>query len=70
MISGYMVIMLSLLVGEVSFKPTMINCNDISYTFTKPNQKYVGIKYKQKEYLTNYTDSDKLQTDIANCVSK
>lgn len=55
---------------EPNFKENIINCNDIVYTFSIPGVKYVGLYYNKKEYLTKYTDSDKLQSDIEKCVTK
>lgn len=61
---GLVVLMLSSMNGPIEFKETKLSCKEVSYTFMVEGKKYVGISADGKEYLTNYTDIDKLDTEV------
>jgi hypothetical protein len=49
---------------QLELKNTKIHCSDITALNMKDGYKYVGIRAGQDNYMTEYTDVDKLQAEI------
>lgn len=68
--AGLFTMMLHLVVSgnftpaTLNLKKTTVICKEIFYTFTKDGYNYVGISVSNRNYLTNYVNSDILQKEI------
>jgi hypothetical protein len=49
---------------KLDLKTTKVYCSDIIALNMKDGYKYIGIRALHRDYMTDYTDADKLQAEI------